>query len=147
MPLSYLMLRAHSDLRWLVLLAGLVSVAIAFLGWKNKSAWTKAARIAGAAYVGLFDLQFLIGLLLYCIDPVIRTFWESPADHMKDWNYRFFAIEHITFMVLALALAHLGSILARKATTDEARYSRLFFFHVGSYILVLAGLPWARMLA
>jgi len=145
MPLTYLLLQAHSGLRWLVLLAGLASVVITFLGWKNKSPWGKPAKIGGSTYVGLLDLQFLIGLILYAIDPVIRAFWEAPAAHMKDWNYRFFAIEHVTFMVLAVILAHAGSVLARKASTDEMKYSRLFFFHVGSFVLLLAGIPWQRL--
>jgi hypothetical protein len=145
MPLSYILLQAHSGVRWLVLLAGFASLAITFLGWKNKSPWSKAAKIAGSSYVGLLDLQLLIGIILYSIDPVIRAFWEAPGEHMKDWNYRFFAIEHITFMVLAVALAHVGSVLSRKSPTDELKYSRLFFFHSGSFILLLAGIPWQRL--
>ncbi|HEY8966889.1 MAG TPA: hypothetical protein VIM58_10620 [Candidatus Methylacidiphilales bacterium] len=145
MPLSYLVLQAHSGIRWLVLLAGLASVGISFLGWKNKSPWSKGAKIAGSAYVGLLDLQLLVGLILYAIDPLIHVFWADPAGHMKDGSLRFFAIEHVTFMILAVALAHVGSVLARKAVDDEQKYSRLFFFHVGSFLLLLAGIPWQRL--
>ncbi|SDU23472.1 hypothetical protein SAMN05444156_2766 [Verrucomicrobium sp. GAS474] len=147
MPLSYILLQAHSGVRWLVLAAGLVSVSLTFIGWKYTRPWTRAAKIAGTSYVGFLDLQLLLGILLYAIDPLTRAFWQAPGEHMKDGNMRFFAIEHVTFMVLAVALAHVGSVLARKATTDEAKYSRLFFFHVGSFLLLLAGIPWHRLAA
>ena len=44
---------------------------------------------------------------------------------MKDPALRFWAVEHITSMFAAIALAHVGRVLARKATTPAAKRTRL----------------------
>ena len=44
---------------------------------------------------------------------------------MKDPALRFWAVEHTTTMFAAIALAHVGRVLARKATTPAAKRTRL----------------------
>ena len=67
-----MLLIAHSILRWLVLLAGLVAVARLANGYTRQLAYGPSDLRATRIFVGLFDLQFLFGLILYATSPVTR---------------------------------------------------------------------------
>lgn len=60
---------AHSGLRYLVLLACFVLLVVAAVGLARRARTGKAVRIAGAAFVGLYDLQVLLGLVLLTMWP------------------------------------------------------------------------------
>ena len=63
----------HSWLRWLVLLAGANALARAMGGASSGRRWGTGDEQAGRWLVILFDLQFLIGLILYAgLSPLTR---------------------------------------------------------------------------
>ena len=66
------LLQIHSVLRWLVLLAGLVAVARLANGYTRNHPYGPSDLRASRIFIGLFDLQFLLGLILYGISPVTR---------------------------------------------------------------------------
>jgi len=140
------LLAAHNGLRWLVLLAGAVAVATALSGFSGAKPWTKQARLTGVIFVGLFDLQFLIGIALYVVSPLLQAARADMAAAMKDHEARFFTVEHGTEMLVALILAHLGSVLAKKAIGDRAKYRRAALYYGASLLVVLAAIPWWRPL-
>lgn len=53
---------AHSGLRFLVLLVGLVSLAVFGLGLAKKAPFGKVHRILGSSFAGLLHLQVLVGV-------------------------------------------------------------------------------------
>ena len=108
----------HSLLRWVVLLAGIAAVARGFMGGKGKS-WTTSDSRAGLLFITALDLQFLLGLLLYVfLSPTVRTAFVNFGAAMKDPMLRFFAVEHILGMIVAITLAHIGRARTKKATPD-----------------------------
>lgn len=138
------LLTIHGLLRWAVLAAGIWAVLLSFTGWRAARAWAKRARIAGVVYVGLFDLQFLLGLGLYFLSPTVKVALGNMGAAMKDRELRFFAVEHIFEMVLALVIAHVGSVLAKKLADDGAKYRAAALCYGVSLVLVLAAIPWWR---
>jgi len=137
-------LAIHNGLRWLVLLSGLALILGCLLGLLKKSPFKPVGRILSVIYVSLMDSQFLIGVILYFASPLIRAFWSAPAVGMKSHDLRFFAIEHTTFMIAALALAHIGSVRSRKITIDASAYATALKWFIPSFLLILAGIPWWR---
>ena len=93
---------AHSGLRYLVLLVGVVAV-IAFAYALLARRPLGAARGLTAAFTGLLDLQILLG-----IAQVIGGVFYGAL------------IGHIVLMVLAAIAAHGASVMARRST-DERR--------------------------
>ena len=136
----------HGLFRWLLLLAALAAVGISWAGWLGKKPWDKKARIAGLAYVGLFDLQVLFGLVLYAVSPLIRFAWGDMPAAMKAHDLRFFAVEHSFGMLLALVVAHVGSVRVKKAADDAAKYRNAALFYGASLVIVLGLIPWFRPL-
>ncbi len=139
------LLVVHSYLRLLVLLAGLFAIAKMAKGYSSNSPYGPADRRYSAIFVGLFDLQFLIGLILYGVSPITRGAMQNMATAMQDAHTRFFVAEHPIMMFVALCVAHGSSIAARKSPSDRVKFLRSSLGFSLALGLVLAGIPWFRM--
>jgi uncharacterized membrane protein len=138
-----LTLAVHSLLRWVVLGAGLAALVRAMTGLRARRSWTPADDRAGQLFVGMLDLQFLIGLALYFIlSPITTVAFRDFGAAMGNAALRFWAVEHILGMIVALALAHIGRVRVRK-TTDAARRHKLAAIFFGlALVAILATIPW-----
>ena len=137
-------LALHNGLRWLILLSGSLLILGCLLGKLRQLPFRKAGRIPALIYVSLMDTQFLIGVILSFASPLVSTFWNNPSAGMKSHDLRFFAIEHTTFMIAALALAHIGSVRSRRIPSEGAAYTTALKWYGASFVLILAGIPWWR---
>ena len=61
---------------------------------------------------------------------------------MQSRTLRFWAVEHLTLMFVAVALAHVGRVLGKKAATPAGRRARLLICYGAATIAMLAGIPW-----
>jgi vacuolar-type H+-ATPase subunit I/STV1 len=92
-----ILFQAHSGLRYLVLLVGVVALAYFVSGLATKRPVDKGVRILGAAFTGLLDLQIVLGLLMVALG-----------------RYYPQLIGHIAMMVLAAAVTHVLLVVNRK---------------------------------
>lgn len=114
---------AHSGLRYLILLLGLIAAVYFALAIARGRPPARADRTLMSTYVGLLDLQLLIGVAL------VATGIFYPA-----------LSGHLLTMIAAIALAHATSVLARKPG-DPSRSHKLRLAGVaGSLLLILAGI-------
>ena len=130
-----ILLIVHSWLRWAVLAAGLVAV---FRGGSGNQA-------GGRWYTILLDTQLLIGLLLYFVYSSITT--AALADFgaaMKTSQLRFFAVEHVFGMLIAITLAHVGRSRIKKAPIERRARLALIFYGL-SLVAMRASIPWPGM--
>jgi len=135
-------LTLHSWLRWLVLVMGLIAVLRAVTGTIRRRPWAPGDDRAGFFFTMLLDLQVLIGLLLYAwLSPITREALRDIGAAMKSNGLRFFAVEHVFGMIIALALAHIGRVRIRKS--DASRRHKLAFIFFGlALFAILASIPW-----
>ena len=135
----------HSWLRWLVLLAGIVAFVRAASGAATGRGWTPTDDRAGFWFSIALDVQFLLGLILYVfLSPVTHAAFSNFAGAMKDSVQRFWAVEHIVGMFIAIALVHIGRARARK--TDSLRRHRVAAIFFGlALVVILASIPWPGM--
>jgi hypothetical protein len=140
-----LFLSVHSWLRWVILILGLVAVVRA-IGGRGGRPWTSADESVGKWFIASLDLQFLVGLLLYAwLSPLTRAAFADFGGAMRNSGLRFFAVEHLLGMVLAVALAHIGRVRSRKETTDARRHHVAALFYGIALIILLASIPWPGM--
>jgi hypothetical protein len=140
------LLHLHNATRWLVLIAGVAAVALALVGLVTRRPWTGASRGASLAYVISLDVQLVLGVLLYALSPIVRGAMGDVGAAMRDSVARFFLVEHLLLMVLAVVAAHVGSVAVRRAATDQAKYARAATLFGISLVLVLLAIPWWRPL-
>jgi hypothetical protein len=137
-----LLVQIHSIGRWLVLLFLLLAI------FRHLSAGNRAYN-RGDNTTGLFltiftDLMFLIGLVLYFAGNWGYKLFQQYGmkEIMNDSYRRFFAVEHITLMLISLILIHIGKAQGRKAISDRARHRRSLIFYVIALIIILVAVPW-----
>ena len=134
-----LLLAVHSLLRWAVLAAGGVAVLRALGG---KGSWSAADDRAGLWFVVAMDLQFILGLLLYAgVSPITRAAFADFGGAMANSMLRFWAVEHLFGMLIAVALVHIGRARIRKADTARRRRLALIFYGL-ALVVILASIPW-----
>jgi hypothetical protein len=127
----------HNWIRWVALVA---AVGTAFAAFRRQAA---TADRWGLIAMTTLDLQMLLGLLLYlAISPNMKAILDDFGASMKDPALRFWAVEHIASMFVAVIMAHVGRVLARKAKTDDARCKRLLITFTIAILFMLIGMPW-----
>jgi heme A synthase len=136
-----IVLLLHSWIRWIALVAS-VGVTLAALRGKVDTDRSIADRWGMVAMMAL-DLQMLLGLLLYFgLSPNMKEILNNFGASMQRADTRFYAVEHIATMIAAVALSHIGRVLARKASTPAAKRTRLLVCFGLATLLILVGMPW-----
>jgi len=140
-------LALHNIVRWFVLGAGILAVILVWRGWLGRRQWTATEAKATRAFVGLLDLQLLLGLLLFAVfSPLTREAFRDFGAAMRDAPVRYFLAEHPLIMLCAVGAAHFGAVQVRRAGTDPERFQRASIW-LGLSLAALAGfIPWARPL-
>lgn len=136
----------HNILRWVVVLGGLYALFTSFRGLFGRAAWTAADRRAGLIFTSSLNLQLVVGLLLYFVSPLVQGALQNMGAAMGNDELRFFAVEHLTIMILAVVAAQLGYSLARRAASDRAKFVRASVGYTVAALLVAYAIPWWRPL-
>ena len=132
-------LKTHSYLRWVVLILALITVVKYLIGWLQKKSFTASENKISLFYSIAMDIQLIVGLVLYLfLSPITNSFHID----MKDTFSRFWGMEHIAMMVIAIALVHIGRVMVKKAKTDAARFSKGAIYFLLSLLVMLAAIPW-----
>lgn len=138
-----LLISLHSYTRWLVVLFAVLAIVRAFVGWFGKRSWTSQDNLAGLLYANIMSLQIVLGLLLYVgISPMMQQIFSNFGAAMGDRVLRFWAVEHIFAMIVALALAHIGRARSRRAQDDVTKHRTAAIFFTISLIVMLLAIPW-----
>lgn len=139
-------LHLHDGLRWLLLLAFLMTLIKYISGWLGNHSWKKVDHTLGIVLTALADLQLLTGLVLYFfLSPVTKIAFSDFGGAMKNPDLRFYAVEHLTMMLIAIILVHVGRAKSKKAVFDQSKFKLGAIFFLIALVVVLAGIPWNRL--
>jgi hypothetical protein len=83
--------------------------------------------------------QLLIGLIQYFGTSTKVQFIEG---WMKNPLLRFYGMEHILLMIIAIALVTIGHSKSKKGTTPEEKFKPIKLWYVIGLLLILAAIPW-----
>jgi len=112
----------HSGVRYLVLAAWLVAMVGALSSLRHGGSG-KAGRVTMLIFIGLLDLQFLIGLVL-----------------LLNWDFHPQLFGHVLTMLIAVFAAH-GFVLAqRRATPARPRRALPVVGLLITLLLIVAGI-------
>ncbi len=126
---------AHSGLRWIVLALLIAAIIVAFKKMSNKDTDHQKQPFL-FNLIGI-HIQTLIGLILYFISPKV-SFAEG---FMKVSELRFYAVEHISMMIIAAIIITIGYSKGKRQDAPQ-RYKTLFIFNLIGLIIILASIPW-----
>src|ERR1700761_5197630 len=138
------LLYLHSFLRWVILLLSLIVLVRSYVGMTKAAAFTAGDKKAGLFLMIDADTTLLVGLILYCIGPwgvaSIRNLGFGEV--IKDKVYRFYAVEHIFGMLVAIMLITLARGGSKKLIGDVNKHKRIFWFILLALVIMLATIPW-----
>ncbi|MCB9186761.1 MAG: cytochrome B [Flavobacteriales bacterium] len=137
-----ILLRSHSGLRWLVLAAIVGAIVKSAMSLSSGKAYDSLDNKLSLFALIFSHLQLVLGLVLYMGRGWVSIILDDPSTAMKESGIRFWAVEHIFGMVVAIALITIGRIASKKAATDQAKFKKvLFYFSIG-LLIILATIPW-----
>lgn len=141
-----LFLHLHSVIRWIALILIIIVLIKSFIGWFGNGSYGKVDNIFAASFVGMMDLQFLLGIILYIfLSPVTESAFNDFGAAMSNSTLRFWAVEHILVMLVAVVLSHIGRSKGKKASDMKKKFKFQAIFFGISFLLILAAIPWDRM--
>jgi hypothetical protein len=132
------LLHIHSGLRWIAILILIMSIANAIHKLSKKSRSNTKDCIFNRLALIMMHLQLVFGLVLYFISPKVIFEFSS----MQDKILRFFLVEHISLMVIAIILVTIGYIRADRAVTEIKRYKNIIIYYSIVLLIILAAIPW-----
>ncbi len=137
----------HSWLRWLALIAGVAATLAALRDNTPPPAQSRADRWGLILMIAL-DIQLLLGLVMYlAVSPTMASIRGNFGAAMKDPAARFWAVEHITMMLGAVVITHVGRVLARKSADANTKKMKLFVCFAIATAMMFLAIPWPGMRA
>ncbi len=138
---------AHSILRWLVLITILVSIYNAWDGKSKNRSYTSNDNRWNVWTIMCTHTMLVLGLIQYFIGA-----WgfkniqnNGMANVMHDKVGRFFGIEHILIMILAIILIQVGRSKSKRMTDDVQKHKTIFLYFLIALLLILSRIPWPFM--
>lgn len=111
----------HSGIRYLVLLAAVAALLYLLFGLATRRDFDKLAGALTGAYVGLLDLQVLLGVVLYLLVP------NYPA-----------LMGHVVMMLAAVTVGHVANIVNKRR--EHKSYAVAFAGVAVSLLLIVGGI-------
>lgn len=136
------LLHTHSLLRWIMLILLIITIIRAYGGWKGNRPYQANDRKLALFTFIFAHLQLLIGFMLYFLSDIVQSALADMGSAMKDKVLRFWAVEHILTMVIAILLITIGYSMAKRAANDVQRYKSIFIYYLAGLILILISIPW-----
>jgi len=129
-----ILVSAHSGLRWIALVLLLLAIYNAF----TAKEYEKKHRLVNMFAMISLHTQLLIGLALYFTSDKVQ-FIEG---WMKSPLLRFYGMEHLAGMLIAIVLVTIGHSKSKKATESSDKFKAIKLWYVLALVLILAFIPW-----
>ena len=120
---SNILFHAHSGLRYLVLLVGVIAFLYTLVAALRGRPWNSTSRGLVLGFTGLLDLQVLLGVVLVFVWRFYPALWG-----------------HITMMILAAAVAHITGIVNRRRPAERRSQMTAAIGVAGALILIVGGI-------
>lgn len=131
----------HSYNRYLILAALLFVLFRAFSGWLTRRPYERIDNTASLVLVSLAHLQLLIGLIMWGFTSSwTQTAFANMGLAMKDPNQRYWAVEHLVAMLIAIVLIQLGRTFAKKTPDQTAKHRKTAIYTAIAALIIVVTL-------
>ncbi len=134
------LIHAHSGFRWLLLLLLIMSIVNAFGKYKSGSKFSAKDKLLNLLTLAFMHTQALIGIVLYFAEGRYAGF-----ANMGNKAVRFFAVEHLFGMLLAVIFVTIGYSKSKKANRDKAKFRKVFVWYLIALLIIIISIPWPFM--
>jgi len=131
------LIHVHSGFRWLALALLVFAIVNAILKLKSGK-YEKGDKMLNLFAMVLLHTQILVGTIVSFGTGKI----SYAAGWMKNDQYRFFGLEHILLMVIAVTLITIGRKKAEKALEPAKKHKTILIWYTIVLIIIFAAIPW-----
>ncbi len=135
--MNNILLHIHSGFRWVALLFLIVAIFNAITR-KNNGEYSARDKKLNLFSMVFFHIQALVGFIMYFNSDKVQ-FVEG---WMKNPLLRFYGMEHILLMVIAVVLMTIGRKKAEKAVAPIVKHKKIIIWYTIALILVIISIPW-----
>jgi len=128
------LLHLHNLLRWVVLITLLLSI-VKLISGQNALKTSKILLISAHSTLVLGLYQYFFGAVGFAL---IKNAVGGMKEVMKDAAARFWAVEHISSMLIAIVLITIGHIRLKKGGKPNLTAT----FYLIALLLILSAIPW-----
>lgn len=128
----------HSANRYILLALLLTVIIISFNKWKGKKEYTPQDDKLNLLTFIFTHLQLLIGFVLYFTSGMV----QFNGDTMANKIIRFFTVEHMIGMLIAITLITIARIKGKKITDAVRRHKLTFTYYLIALLIIIVSVPW-----
>lgn len=138
------LLHLHNTMRWVILILLLVAIYRHFTGMNAKRPFSNADKKTDLFLMISAHITLLIGIYQWVAGPwgLKNIQGMGMGEVMKSSVYRFWAVEHLTGMLIGIALITVGRGVFRKSIADEQKHRRALLLFVVALVVIAASVPW-----
>lgn len=131
----------HSLLRYAVIIMVAVAGFAALRGYLARTPILNWERSAAIIAMVLCHIQLAIGIVLYASRySTFEQRFGARTDLLRFWK-----MEHIAMMIVAIALITMGRSLSKRTNVERTKQLRVAVFYLIGLVLILAMIPWPFM--
>jgi hypothetical protein len=137
------LLHLHSVGRWVVLLLLLIAIFNSMVAGSRP--FIKSDNRTGLLLTIFADLMLIIGIAIWYFGDKGYKLIEASggmSEVMKNPTTRFFAVEHLAGMLIAIILIHTGKAQAKRKIGDRAKHRNTLIFYLLALLIILISIPW-----
>jgi hypothetical protein len=138
-----ILLHLHSAGRWIILVLLLIAIFNSMVAGNRP--YARSDNRTGLLLTIFADLMLIIGIVIWYFGPKGYKLIEaagSMSDVMRDPVTRFFAVEHIAGMLIAIILIHIGKAQGKRRIGDRAKHRNSLIFYLIALLIILISIPW-----
>lgn len=133
----------HSYLRWIVLGFLLFGLIFIFIKKSKKAIYTTKDYRLFKVIKNVFNLQFLVGILLLTQSPMVKAFWSQASQAVKWREIRFFGLEHPFMMILGVILLNVFTDKTKDKIGTHTAFNYLFIRYLIILFILFVSIPWS----
>ena len=136
MNLYSFFLHAHSGLRYVVLLLVLLSIIRSWADWFGRKPYSEGNRKLNLFAMISVHTQLLLGIILYFLSPHVQFNGQT----MKDADTRYWSVEHLVMMLIAIALITIGHSRSKKMLLPEAKHRSIALYYTAALLMIIVAI-------
>jgi hypothetical protein len=112
----------------------LLAIIGAWAGWLGKKPYGEGQRKLNLFTLISAHTQLIIGLVLYFLSPFV----QFDSQTMKDDTTRYWTVEHLTAMLIAIVLITIGYSKSKKVALPEGKHKTIAIFFTLALVIIIA---------
>lgn len=136
------LIHSHSGLRWVALFLLLLAIFNAAKA-QSSGRYEKRDKMINLFAMVMLHIQLLIGLVLYFTSLKVQFVDGWMSSDVAGGMYRFYGLEHLLGMIVAITIVTLGRRKAeKKLTGTRDKHRKILISYTIGLVIILAMIPW-----